>query len=166
MLFFSCANIFQFDYVLFPKQWLHLGVLTSFGRVVARSPGLAVAVCWAGDASRCSFWNFIVGLSAWRKFFTVFVEPISFDTLLRRNLFDTLLRRKYSDADLHRKCTCFFLMNNHFHGFCRADFVWHTFDSHPGILHIIIFIEVFGFFHTSTYTSTPGDGRKANLRVS
>ena len=27
-----------------------------------------------------------------RKFFTVFVEPISFDTLLRRKLFDTLLR--------------------------------------------------------------------------
>ena len=70
---------------IIPQTVLALGVLTCVGRVLAGFPGLAVAACWAGDASRCSFLKKTNKQALCEIFFTVFVEPISLDTLLRRN---------------------------------------------------------------------------------
>ena len=49
---------------------------------------------WAPEAFFLEFLKNVIQMNCFRKFFTVFVEPISFDTLLRRKSFDTLLRRK------------------------------------------------------------------------
>ena len=46
------------------------------------------------------FKMFMLFFSLVQDLFTVFIEPILFDTLLRRKRFDTLLRRKRVDASL------------------------------------------------------------------
>ena len=50
------------------------------------------------EAFFLEFLKNVIQMNCFRTFFTVFVEPISFDTLLRRKSFDTLLRRKLFDT--------------------------------------------------------------------